>query len=134
MEYAICSGCCRDEFPPDRVTLRPEILALVVKAFNLFVDDDAERHAVQPRNDAAVEFRRARVQRYGVTTTRVAHRLGALRREAASTSGPDCAGVPRMMKLSAASPQYSFSHGIFASKPPAATTSAFAATSYGAPL
>ncbi len=31
-------------------------------------------------------------------------------------------GVPRTMKLSAASPQYSFSQGIFASKPPEATT------------
>ena len=47
---------------------------------------------------------------------------------------PWLCGVPRMMKLSAASPQYSFSQGMFASKPPEATTRALAANSCNAPL
>ena len=39
-----------------------------------------------------------------------------------------------MMKLSAASPQYCLSQSMFASKPPAATTTAFARISWRWPL
>src|SRR3970040_567026 len=61
-----------DELSPDRVTLRPEVFALVVEAFDVFVDDDAKRRAVEARHDAAVELRRARIERYGVATARIA--------------------------------------------------------------
>ena len=62
----------RDEPAPDRVALRPDILALVVEALGVLVDDDAEDDAVEPGDDAAVEFRRARVDRDGVALRRIA--------------------------------------------------------------
>ena len=37
-------GC--DQPAPDRVALRPDVLALVVEALRVLVDDDAEHHAV----------------------------------------------------------------------------------------
>ena len=44
----------------------------------MFIDDDAERHAVQAGDDAAVELRRARVERDGVAAARIADRLSAV--------------------------------------------------------
>ena len=107
IENAIWSGCRRPERSPDGVALRPEVLALVVEALGMFVDDDAERQAVEPRHDAAVELRRARID--GDRVALRAHRRPAARRRRASAcrSVPLLYGVPRMMKLSAASPQIS---------------------------
>ena len=65
----------RDQPAPDRVALRPDVLALVVEALRVLVDDDAEDHAVVPRDDAAVVFRRARVDRDRVALGRIADLL-----------------------------------------------------------
>ena len=46
---------------------------------------------------------------------------------------PRLFGVPRMRKLSAAGPQYCFSHSIFDSKPPQAATNVAARTVWCAP-
>ena len=68
----------RNEPAPDRVALRPEVFALVVEALDFFIDDDAERHAVEARHDAAIELRRARVERHGVAAARIADRFRAV--------------------------------------------------------
>ena len=68
----------RDQAAPDRIALRPDILAFVVEALAVAVDHDAEHDAVEPRGDAAVEFRRARVKRDGVALGRIADRHHAL--------------------------------------------------------
>ena len=114
------------ERSPDGVALRPEVLALVVEALGVLVDDDAEREAIEPRDDAAVELRRARIDGDRVALAR--DRRPAARRRRASASGacPVLYGVPRMMKLSAASPQISRSQSRFDSNPPVAITAALA--------
>ena len=71
-------GLGGDQAAPDRVALRPDILALVVEAQGVLVDDDAEHHAIEPRDDAAVEFRRARVDRDRVALRGIADLLHAL--------------------------------------------------------
>ena len=45
-------GLLGDQSAPDRVALGPEVLALVVEALALLVDDDAERHAIDTGHDA----------------------------------------------------------------------------------
>ena len=67
----------RHQPPPDRVALRPDLLALVVEALRVLVHHDAEHHAVEPRDDAAVVFRRARVDRDRVALGRIAGLLHA---------------------------------------------------------
>ncbi len=64
--------------PPDRVAFRPDVLALVVEALGVLVDDDAEHHGIMPRDDAAVEFGSARVDRDRVTLRGIADFLNAL--------------------------------------------------------
>ncbi len=71
-------GLLRDQAAPDGIALRPDILALVVETVAVAVDHDAVGHAVQTRRDAAVELRRARVQRHGVALRRIADRRHAL--------------------------------------------------------
>src|SRR4030095_15465975 len=61
-----------DELAPDRIPLRPEVLAFIVEALRCVVDGDAEGHAVEPRDDAAVELGRAGVERHGVAAARIA--------------------------------------------------------------
>ena len=56
-------GLGGDQPAPDRVALRPDILALVVKALGMLVDDDAEYDRVVAGDDAAVELRRAGIDR-----------------------------------------------------------------------
>ena len=63
---------------PDRVALRPDVLALVIEALGVLVDDDAEHHRVVPRDDAAVEFRRAGVDRDRMALGGIADVLHAL--------------------------------------------------------
>ncbi len=62
----------RDQAAPDGVALGPGVLALVVEAFALAVDHDAEDHAVEPRGDTAVEARRPRVDGDRVALRRIA--------------------------------------------------------------
>ena len=71
-------GLSCDQPAPDRVALRPDILALVVEALGVLVDDDAEHHRVMPSDDAAVEFRRAGVDRDRVALGGIADFLHAL--------------------------------------------------------
>ena len=80
--------------------------------------------AIEPRDDAAVELRRAGIDRDGVARARIADRLGAGVEHAAAAARPVLYGVPRTMKLSAASPQASRSHSRFDSNPPEASTTA----------
>ena len=64
--------------PPDGVALGPEVLALVVEALRVAVDDDAQRHRVDAGDDAAVVARAARVDGHAVALRRVAHAPRAL--------------------------------------------------------
>ncbi len=68
----------RHQAAPDRIALRPDVLALVVEALGVLVDDDAEHDAVEPRDDAAVEFRRAGVDRHRMALGGIADVLHAL--------------------------------------------------------
>jgi hypothetical protein len=56
-------GLPGDEAAPRSRSAWARTLAFVVEALAVLVDDDAERHRVHARHDAAVEFRRARVDR-----------------------------------------------------------------------
>jgi hypothetical protein len=77
IDHADLSGLLRDQPAPDRVALRPEVLALVVEALRVAVDDDAERDAVDARADPAVVERCARIDRNHVGLRRVADHVGA---------------------------------------------------------
>src|SRR5258706_1506544 len=65
----------RDQSSPDGISFWPDILSLVIKTATLLIDDDSKRNRVQPRDDSAVEFRRASVHRNGVKSFRVANRF-----------------------------------------------------------
>ena len=69
------SGLAGDQRPPDRVALGPDFLALVVKSPRVPVHNNAERDDVEPGHDAAVKFRRARIDGDGVKTFRIADGL-----------------------------------------------------------
>ena len=71
-------GLGGDQPAPDRVALRPDVLALVVEALGVLVDDDAEHHRVVAGDDAAVEFRRAGVDRDRMALRGIADVLHAL--------------------------------------------------------
>lgn len=58
-------GLCGDKPAPDRVALWPDILAFVLEPLAPVVHHDGEGHTVEPRDDAAVEFRRAPVDAAG---------------------------------------------------------------------
>src|SRR5439155_1103586 len=66
------AGLLGHEAAPDGVALGPEIFSLVVEARAVAVHHDAERHRIDPRDDAAVELRRASVDRDRVALPRVA--------------------------------------------------------------
>ena len=72
------AGLRRDQPAPDCIALRPDVLALVIEALRIPVDDDAEHHRVMARDDAAVEFRRARVDRHRMALRGIADFLHAL--------------------------------------------------------
>src|SRR3972149_358251 len=78
----------RDEPAPDRVALGPEVPPLIVKAAGVTIDDDAERHAVQTRDDPAVELRRPGVDRHRVELGRVADRPGPVSEQVLPPSPP----------------------------------------------
>ena len=71
-------GLGRHQPSPDGVAFRPDILALVVEALGVLVDDNAEHHGIMPGDDAAVEFRRARIDRDRMTLRGIADFLHAL--------------------------------------------------------
>ena len=71
-------GLLRDQPAPDRVTLGPDILALVVEAFDILVHDDGIGHAIEPHRQAAIAHRRPRVVGDGVELGRVADLLDPL--------------------------------------------------------
>ena len=76
-QYATLSGLPRDECAPARVALGPQVFAFVREPLAELIDDDAERDAVEPRDDAAVELRRARIDRDRMAGSRIADRLRA---------------------------------------------------------
>lgn len=69
------AGLRRNEPAPNRVASRPRIFTHIVKTLRVPVHDDAEDHAVKARDDAAVELRRAGVNRDGVALSRIADGL-----------------------------------------------------------
>ena len=64
-----------DQRSPDRVALGPDVFAFVVKSPRVPVHHDAERDDVEPRHDAAVKFRRARIDGNRMKTFRIADGL-----------------------------------------------------------
>ena len=75
------------------------VLAFVVKPIAMPVDDDAERHGIEPRHDAAVELRGARIDGDRMTLRWIADRLRTRDRASAAARVPVLYGVPRMMKF-----------------------------------
>src|SRR5207253_3096847 len=65
-------GLRGDKPAPDRVALGPEVEAFVVEALRVAVDDDAERYAIDAGANAAVELRRAGVDRNAMPLGRIA--------------------------------------------------------------
>ena len=61
-----------DQPAPDGIALGPEVFAFVIEAPAIAIDDDAQRHAVDPGADAAVIERRARIDRHRMALRRVA--------------------------------------------------------------
>src|SRR5207237_6022669 len=59
-------GLSRDKPAPDRVSLGPEVEALVVEALRIAVDHDAERHAVDAGAHDSLDLRGAGVDGDGV--------------------------------------------------------------------
>ena len=112
----------RDQPAPDRVALRPEVLALVVEALAVLLttmpsDTQSSRVTMPPSNFGA---RASTATAWHARA--IADRLRAGVEHQPAAACPVLYGVPRMMKLSAASPQTSRSHSRFDSKPPAAST------------
>src|SRR6202158_6259587 len=99
----------RDEAAPDRVALRPQVLALVVEAGARASMATASQWVGSPTE-----------------ATPWSSRLRRMR--------PRAYGVPRMRKFSAASPQYSLSHSILPWNPPDEATTEVACTVSGKPL
>ena len=75
---------------PDSVALRPEVFALVVEALAVRVDDDAERDAVEPGDDAAIESGRPRIDGNRVALARIADRLRARVEHQPEEGAPCC--------------------------------------------
>lgn len=67
-----------DEPAPDRIALGPGLFAFVVEALAIPIDDNAERQAMEPGHDAAVEFRRPSVDSDHVALAGAADRRDAL--------------------------------------------------------
>jgi hypothetical protein len=74
IDQAVWPGCSATSRP--RIALGPEVLALVVEAVAVAIDDDAERHAVDPGADAAVIQRRPRIDGHHVGLGRIADPVG----------------------------------------------------------
>ena len=51
------------------------LLAFVVETLGVFVDDDAQRHAIESRHDAAIELRRSPIDGDAVTLCGIANRF-----------------------------------------------------------
>ena len=71
----------RHQPTPDRIALRPDIFALVIEPLRITIDDDAERNAIQPGHDAAIELRRTRVDRDRMELGRITDLLHTLRQQ-----------------------------------------------------
>ena len=70
-------GLARHQSSPYRVALWPDIFPLVIEALCVFVDDDAEYDAVEPRDDATVEFGRSRINGHSVALGGITNLLDA---------------------------------------------------------
>src|SRR2546426_170439 len=71
-------GLLCDQTPPDGIALGPKIFALIVEALAVFVDDNAQRHAIEPRDNTSIKFGRAAVDRDCMTLGRIADGFGAM--------------------------------------------------------
>src|ERR1051326_3852991 len=79
IDHRVCDlvRLLRHQATPDRIALGPEVLTFVVKPVTVLINSDAQRHAVQPRHNAAVELGGAAVYRDSVALLRVAYRFSA---------------------------------------------------------
>ena len=67
-------GLARHKPTPDRIAFGPNVLALVIEPCAVPVDDDGERHAVEPGDDAAVKFGCPAIDSHRVTLGWIAYR------------------------------------------------------------
>ncbi len=70
-------GLAGDQPSPDGIALRPEVLAFVIEAFGVRVDDDAKRDRIDAGGNAAVPLRRAGIDGDHVPLRRVADGFNA---------------------------------------------------------
>ncbi|MNF83069.1 hypothetical protein D3C84_653830 [compost metagenome] len=70
-------GLSRNQTAPNRITLGPEILTLIVKPFAIAVDNHAQGHAVDAGTDTAVVKRSPGVDGNHMCLSRVADCIGA---------------------------------------------------------
>src|SRR5713101_3951425 len=79
--FRIHSAKCRlfrlrgDQASRAGVSLRPDVFSFVRESTALLIDDNPKRNRVEPCNNAAVKFRRARVHRNSVKSFRIANCL-----------------------------------------------------------
>ena len=64
-------GLLRDQASPNGIAFGPDLLSFVIESAAQAVDHDAKGNGVEPRDDAAIEFRRAgihghRVKAFGI--------------------------------------------------------------------
>ena len=71
-------GLLGDQTPPDGIALGPKIFALIVEAIAAFVDDDSQRHTIQPRNNTSIKLGRPAVDCHCVTLLWIADRFGTV--------------------------------------------------------
>ena len=107
ISHLIRLGC--HKAPPDRISLRPEILPFVIEAITTFIDDRGKRHAVKPGHDAAVELWRTPVYGNGMALSRVADAFNfliqqILEHDAAIVRRASDQEIPRSLAPSAGQP------------------------------
>ena len=71
-------GLLGDQPAPDGIALRPDILAFVIEAIDIAIDDNGIGHAVEAHREAAIFQRRAGVIGHRVELRGIAHLLHAL--------------------------------------------------------
>src|ERR1700730_1732478 len=69
------SGLRGDQTSPTGVSLRPYVFSFVIETPAQLIHDNTKWNRIEPRNDAAVKFRRASVHRNGVKSLWVTYRL-----------------------------------------------------------
>ncbi|MNP25870.1 hypothetical protein D3C76_1186960 [compost metagenome] len=74
---SLLTGLTRDQAPPDRIPLGPEVFALVIEAFTVAINHHAQRYAIDTGTDTTVIQGRTGVDGHHVRLRRVANEIGA---------------------------------------------------------